>query len=479
MIKKHFNEQKMTYYFRIGYLLMLMMGNTNLTFLWDGFDVINYLVGFFGFALLIVRIIRVKAYKRTPGLVLLAALVILYGVSSLWNFSYGGFSGFASNGKAAIWMACQMFLLYAFDAPSKENLKKELYTISRIILVYNFLSVLVSYAMLLTNFSYLKMEGDSPIMYGVVYNRLWGTFIEPNYGAVVVVTGILLSLHFFRENKKVLARVFHGGNILLSVMYIIYSDSRTGMVVLALGLFVYCFLSLVYTTERFRRRLTALLSCAAISLGVSAGAVASFAVLKPVGLMPREACMQLVGDLSQSLESPDNDSDNVTTPDGEPPKIGREDADINNDISNRRFDIWMSGLEILKETPVLGTTFRNLVPFAQKELPETYLVHNDNKIFWDLHNILMNVLVCQGIPALLLFLAFAFVILKKMFVYYLGKPQVMLREQVLLVSVLLAIACGSMFNSMIMYVSTIETAVFWLFLGYAMQICLLEEKSHG
>ena len=45
----------------------------------------------------------------------------------------------------------------------------------------------------------------------------------------------------------------------------------------------------------------------------------------------------------------------------------------------------------------------------------------------------------------------------------------------LLVSALLAIACGAMFNSMIMYVSTIETALFWLFLGYGMQICRLKE----
>lgn len=476
MIRKHIKEENLVFYFRIAYLLMLMMGNTNLTFQWVGFDIINYAVGFFGIALLVLRVIRARSYTKTPGIVFLAGLVVLYGLSSLWNYSYGGFSGLASNGKATIWMACQMFLLYAFDMPSKEALKKELRVMSWIIVCFNFFSVLVSYGMLLTNYSKFVMKGDSPIMYGVVYNRLWGTFIEPNYGAVVTVVGALLSLRLFCENKNGWLRAFHVANMVLSVMYIIYSDSRTGMVVLMVAVVLYSFLTLLYQKLNDRRRLLPVLACGLISICIAVGIVGSFAIIKPIGLMPRKACMQLVSSMGQAAEKPNVDApDKETKPSDEALEIGRNEADINNDISNRRFDIWMSGLEILKESPVLGTTFRNLVPFAQKELPDTYIVHNDNKIFWDLHNCLMNVLVCQGIPALLLFVSFAFIVLKKMFAYFLQKDRLMIREQTLLVSALLAIACGAMFNSMIMYVSTIETAIFWLFLGYGMQICRLKE----
>ena len=55
----------------------------------------------------------------------------------------------------------------------------------------------------------------------------------------------------------------------------------------------------------------------------------------------------------------------------------------------------------------------------------------------------------------------------------------MLKEQVLLISVLVTIAGAAMFNSMIMYVSSIETVIFWIFLGYCMQICHLEEELHA
>ena len=488
MTENYLNEKKLVYYFRIVYLLMLMMGNTNLTFRWDIFDILNYAVGFFGIALLVLRLIRVKSYMKTPGVVLLAVLLVLYAVSSVWNYSYGGFSGFVSNGKATIWMACQMCLLYAFDVPSREELKKEIGLICRIIVIFNFLSVLISYGMLLTNYSKFIMEGISPVMYGVVYDRLWGTFIDPNYGAVVAVIGVLLSAHFFRENRNIFVRVFHVINIALSIMYIIYSDSRTGMVVLALGIFCYAFLSLVYTTDKVQRKLVPMLISVALSAAISACVVGSFSVIKPIGLMPREFCMQIQSSLAEKMQIQQTQT---TDPTGstnkndstanvkEPLKIGRDAADINNDISNRRFDIWKSGMEILKKSPFLGTTFRNLVPFAQQEVPYTYIVHNDNKIFWDLHNVIMNVLVCQGIPALILFVAFAVIVLKKAFVFFLCKPATMLKEQVLLISILLGIAVASMFNTMIMYVSTIETAVFWMFLGYGMQICRLEETSNA
>ena len=164
---KKLNEKNLVFSFKIAYLLMLMMGNTNLTFQMRIYDLLNYAVGFFGIALLLLRLLRAKSYLKTPGIWLLAGLIALYAVSSVVNFSYGGMSGFVSNGKATVWMSCQMLLLYAFDTPSLEDLKKEFRVMCWVIVGFNFLSVLVSYAMLIINYSYLYIGEDTQLYIAV------------------------------------------------------------------------------------------------------------------------------------------------------------------------------------------------------------------------------------------------------------------------------------------------------------------------
>ena len=485
---KKLNEKNLVFCFRIAYLLMLMMGNTNLTFQMRIYDLLNYAVGFFGIALLLLRLLRAKSYLKTPGIWLLAGLIGLYAVSSVLNYSYGGLSGFVSNGKATVWMACQMLLLYAFDTPSAEELKKELRVMCWIIFGFNFLSVLISYGMLIVNYSYLYIGDGTSIMSGVVWNRLWGTFIDPNYGAVEAVVAILISVYLFREQKKLWLRVLFGANILLSVMYVVYSDSRTGMVVLAIAVVAYGFLAMFYTGKKVRRGVVSLLTCGAVAVCLALGVLGSFGAVKTVGLLPRQAYLQLQNNWSQNADPTEDtgaseangpDKDSVTRPTEDTLEIGRNEENLDTGASNRRLAIWKSGLEVAMKSPIFGTTFRNLVPFANREAPYTYIIRNENKVFWDFHNCFVNVLACQGIPALILFIAFVVIVLKKAITYLLKNPGAMRKEQVLLVSVLATIAGGAMFNSMIMYVSSIETVIFWMFLGYCMQICHLEEKANA
>lgn len=485
---KKLNEKNLVFCFRIAYLLMLMMGNTNLTFQMRIYDLLNYAVGFFGIALLLLRLLRAKSYLKTPGIWLLAGLIGLYAVSSVLNYSYGGLSGFVSNGKATVWMACQMLLLYAFDTPSAEELKKEFRVMCWIIFGFNFLSVLISYGMLIVNYSYLYIGDGTSIMSGVVWNRLWGTFIDPNYGAVEAVVAILISVYLFREQKKLWLRVLFGANILLSVMYVVYSDSRTGMVVLAIAVVAYGFLAMFYTGKKVRRGVVSLLTCGAVAVCLALGVLGSFGAVKTVGLLPRQAYLQLQNNWSQNADPTEDtgaseakgpDKDSVTRPTEDTLEIGRNEENLDTGASNRRLAIWKSGLEVAMKSPIFGTTFRNLVPFALREAPYTYIIRNENKVFWDFHNCFVNVLACQGIPALILFIAFVVIVLKKAITYLLKNPGAMRKEQVLLVSVLVTIAGGAMFNSMIMYVSSIETVIFWMFLGYCMQICHLEEKANA
>ena len=80
--------------------------------------------------------------------------------------------------------------------------------------------------------------------------------------------------------------------------------------------------------------------------------------------------------------------------------------DLSGDISNRRFDIWKSGLEIFARRPWLGTTFCGFLPFAQEHMPETYIVSNDYLQMTTLDNDFVNLLVSNGIIAFVAFIGF-------------------------------------------------------------------------
>lgn len=488
---KQLNDDILARYFRIAYLAMVMMNFTNFTNHNLFFKFYTYALVAFGAVILVLRAVRYKDYLKTPGLLLLIAMILLYGVSSVVNYSYGGFSGLVSNGKTAVFMCCYMLLLYVFRPSSKEELRKELRLIAYIIIIFNFVSSLVSYCMLVVNYTHIAYVNDGVIIYGFVWNRLWGTYSDPNHGAVVSVVASLLSAYFLLEKPGKKLVLFHWSHIILSLLYIIYSDSRTGFVTLVIGVFLYSFLFFFYIAKNKKGIRRSPLICICLAIVIAAGVVGSLAILKPVGLLPRQAYFQvqeiisegkpLQGDSQDDGDQPQtqpDDPESAQPSDKDPLKVGREDSQMNNDLSNRRFSIWFSGLEIVKETPIFGTSFRNLVSFAKAKTPETYLVNNDLGSFSCVHNSVLDVLVSQGIAGFAVFICFTVLVLKKAFAYLLSNKKTLLPEQLLMLSVVFAVAVSSMFISEIMYINSIGGAVFWLFLGYSMQICVITEEEH-
>ena len=53
---------------------------------------------------------------------------------------------------------------------------------------------------------------------------------------------------------------------------------------------------------------------------------------------------------------------------GKKPAVGRK-QDLKTDVSNGRFDIWKSGLEVWKTSPVYGTGYTSFVPYTKECKP--------------------------------------------------------------------------------------------------------------
>ena len=59
-------------------------------------------------------------------------------------------------------------------------------------------------------------------------------------------------------------------------------------------------------------------------------------------------------------ENPDKDQNSIS--------LKRDDVVNKDDVSNNRFALWKSSFEIFQSSPLVGSSPRNLVNYAQKEL---------------------------------------------------------------------------------------------------------------
>ena len=150
-------------------------------------------------------------------------------------------------------------------------------------------------------------------------------------------------------------------------------------------------------------------------------------------------------------------------------EIGRQSNDINGDVSNRRFAIWGSGLEIFKSKPLTGVTFRNYVPYAEDKLPDTYIVHNDFDKFRSMHNSFVDILVSQGILGVVIIAAYIILVLVLIFKNFFKFKGEKYKYHTVLLSIIAPIFASMMFYSETFYMNTGGAFLFWLALGYLIQ----------
>lgn len=179
---------------------------------------IAYAVTAIGIAVLVIRVVCFKKYLHAKGLFLLIAFCGSYALSALLTRQYG----LSENAKALVWMAFQYFILYTYDTTSDGTAeKKEFYIISHFFMAYTFLAVAAGTVMLFADYySYTEVNGVVVIL-GFLWNRLWGVYSDPNYGAVFSAITIIMSLYFYKDAKKPL-KALYIINIVLQICYIAF-----------------------------------------------------------------------------------------------------------------------------------------------------------------------------------------------------------------------------------------------------------------
>ncbi len=453
--------KKVLLVFKICYLFYLLLAFN--AFL-NGTTIMNYaayIITVWGIIMLLWMLPNYKVYMKMPNIWVLAVFVISYIISAILNRKYG----ISGNVKAVIWMVFPIALLYVSTAGmEKAEVKKEMNIISLIYLVYTTVANGVSLSMVYwgRNLEFTDLSGGIHAI-GFRWGRLWGIYDDPNHGATISVIAVIVAISLIINVKKIWMKVLLGVSAFINYIYIVFSDSRTGVICMGISVAMALFfmLSLKMKTKRGCTKIFAAILISVIAgstcIGISAGVKEGYNKLDVV----------IVKKIAQkkALESKKN---GVKTPQNKYKKavIGRKD-DISQDASNGRLNIWKSGFEIVKENPLFGVSYRNMSAYAQENLPDSYIVKNAAGIQYDsMHNLEMDILVSQGVAGIIVF----FVLVIQMGAYLIrGRKKLPLENRSLAAeafTMALVIGVASTFLSIIFYVNTPQGFCFWLALGY-------------
>lgn len=453
--------ENLTKWFEYLYIFHIICAGNSLLFDTPLLKITSVVVLTLGVIAIFWRFIHIKEYIQYPFIKMYIAFLILLVITCIINIKYG----VTSNIKILVWMTFQFGLLYLFDIKrDRENITKEFHFVLLEILLITSVMNIIGIGMLYANYGFNRIIDDSKtFIIGVAFwGRLYGIHADPNYGAILSTIALIISLYFFLHEQKRWIKAIMIISVIIQLMSITYSASRTGMICVMVSSFVFFFL---YTLNKSSKLPKAII-IAIIAVMVAMGAQQGIKLGYNGYVVAVENWKQAHDTDYEKDNEKDNEKDKVT--------IGR-DEELEGDVSNRRFDLWKNAFELFKTSPVFGISFGNNVSYAEENLPDCYMLTNGFVVFDAFHNMFMDLLSSQGIVGTIVFI----LIIVLSLIYIIRNYKYIQEEDhlkfIALFSGCVTIVVSSMFVSEILYINNETTVVFWTLWGFLM--CLIHKNK--
>ncbi len=483
--------------FKLWFYLYVILSTCNLTY---GTHIVSWCMWpmlVLGAVLVLARFIRIKDYIRMPLLWILILMFASYLFTMATNLQYESHKGLVT---MVFWLFYFGLLYPVRTGDDTGRVKKEFTLMAVVHIGYALLMTLTSLGMMAVGYSSSYIDtnnGNYEVVSGFCYGRLWGTFQDPNLGAIVCCTAIALSIYFLMQTSRKWLKALLSLFILLFVVYIGFSDSRNGLLSLGIGMTAFVFFQLFYKERSWKKQWLHL--AAALAVGIvcflapqgikySYNAVVSQAQQKEqqktqeeTVKKEKEAAVEKDAVQKDTAEkNTDTTKKAAVTPTPKPKKPAEKverNYSMEGDISNRRFDIWKSAVEVALSRPITGTSFSGIVPYAKENLPETYIVNNDHWDYSTMDNEVLNVFVSQGFPGLIILIVLVVCAVKFVFsrIWKLGQKDFWRASVLLLCIVMLCVS--AMFQATMFYQNSPDANMFWMFLGYLVFMLNKEVKA--
>ena len=446
-------------WFKYLYIFHIICAGNSLLFDTPLLKVTSVLVLILGVVAVFWRILQIKKYIQYPFIKMYIIFLALFIITCIINFKYG----VTNNMKIIIWMTFQFVLLYLFDLKrDKKFVTKEFRFVILEILIITSIMNIIGIGMLFANYGFNRIISESKtFIVGVAYwGRLYGIHTDPNYGAILTTIALIISLYFFFSSQKKCIKVSMVISMLIQLMSISFSASRTGMICVIISMLLFFFL---YTFNK-RKKITTAIVVAIIAVAVAMGAQQGI----KVGYNGYVAAVESWNHAHGSDNDKEDNKNKI--------EIGRQE-ELEGDVSNRRFDLWNNAFELFKTSPIFGISFGNNVTYAGEKLPNCYMLTNGFAVFDAFHNMFMDLLSSQGIVGTIMFL----LIMISSLIYILKNYKFIKDEDILkciaLFSGCITIVASSMFVSEILYVNNETTVVFWTLWGFLMYFIYKNKES--
>ena len=394
-------------------------------------------------------ILNLYEFRSVENIILLCFLMVC-GISTILNAGYG----YMDNIKTIVWTGIQFYILFSSMHISKvEDLQQSMNIIMKTTTFIWFVSTIISLGQFILQISYRMSFSEFDRRQGFVDSRLFGIYSDPNFAAITSLLVIIFSLFLFLHEYNRGVRFFYATSIVLQLLYVILSGSRTGMVEAAILAFIIPFLLIRnMLLKRWNRHyrlksLTLALVISAIVLLIARYSTGPLIKLARIG-----------EEFKAGVTGEETIDEGIT--------LSREDVSEDN-IGNNRFNIWKSAIQVSQNSRIFGVSPRNLVAYASSNYPDSYIA----KTGYETHNGYLAVFVGTGITGTVVILCFILYILYNIFRYIIVRRGKTLNDYwIVCFGTSLTVAISALTLLDIFFVNTFSAAIFWLFTGYLLYL---------
>ena len=422
-------------------------------------------VGLIGWDLLTRRRLFRSPYWLLPLLILGG-----YAVSVLLNREVA-----VTGLKHWLHLAISLLLLYAADRDADE--KRLIRTAKRgfvILNVITFCSGIASLALFVLQTQVMLDRGAERYKQGFYENRLYGVYASPNPGALLAVAAVagVVFLFLCRDGKKLKGRGFFIANTVVQVIYFSLTLSKGGLLSAAAAAgVVLAFVvvpKLAETRSAVKTALLTVLICG-LAVGVSEGVMSGV----------RFGMSYVPGLVSAGRQETEQDS--------EVKRIRIERVEQGDETAAIRVTIWQGGLKLIRSAPLFGVAEADVdEDTAQRRFELSGFTEEEERLLYQhngyFHNVIVQILVYSGAVGVLLFLLFAFLIVRKLACVLLltKKNTTTYRAVAVLTALCAALGVNGISEAHLVYHRQDPIGLmFWLFLGVALLLADRYRKGEG
>lgn len=358
--------------------------------------------------------------------------------------------------KIAIYLFMQLMLFtYCAAYKSKDDMKKEMHLLFRIIICIGFVYSVASLGMYFISFYkvYTNDVMDMALIIGKHPNSsLYGIMGNSNWMSFFMLTCTALTLCEMKYSMK--WKKFDVLVMVLSIFTLFLTNSRGGFI----GFMAFCCLYLLYSnyTNINKRKIKYL-------------TIPIFAIL----LFISNKYIVLMGDsISNAIGNVIYDSETIQKTQSS--KGGRNDQE-QSESTSIRFELWKTGANVIRDNPLFGV--------GNAELPKQMYMHrtSENKLAINTkvlsansHNIYIQVLLMSGFIGMLLWLSYILTNLFYIFIHFLKNKWSREDQQIIgiLGSLILSYMVINLVEADIFISRNFMSTLFWVIFGYL--ICMTQ-----